>query len=221
MHCPRSTIPNPTVILQVMSASPNEPLDLLWREYGRVFRDFDDHSLARWLAQTLGQFAGRAWRHSHPLVGAYRLAAQEAHDRQVWHKRLVNAPAAYLESTCCRAPRLPLLTRDVRESGLICQHCSETLVTFEEIPTEIRPELEAWAMQYEPVHAVAHWDDRQRKAAGNYDRAFENAALDAERLLARIPTQLAPKLLNFFPSLVWEDHDECLDIRPEDIPVEV
>jgi hypothetical protein len=203
-----------------MSSASNEPLDLLWREYGRVFRDFDDHSLARWLAQTLGQFAGKAWRHSHPLLGAYRLAAQEGHDRQVWHKRLATPPAAYLESPCCRAPRLPLLTRDVRESGLICQHCNETLVPFDEIPTEVRPDLEAWAAQYEPVHAVAHWDDRQRKAAGNYDRAFENAALEAERLLARVPQQLAPKLLNFFPTLVWEDHDECLDIRPEDVPLE-
>ena len=203
-----------------MSSGPNEPLDQLWREYGRVFRDFDDHSLARWLAQTLGQFAGKAWRHSHPLLGAYRLASQEGHDRQIWHKRLATPPAAYLESPCCRAPRLPLLTRDVRESGFICQHCNETLVPFEEIPVEVRRDLEAWATEYEPVHAVAHWDDRQRKATGNYDRAFENAALEAERLLARVPQQLAPKLLNFFPTLVWEDHDECLDIRPEDIPLE-
>jgi len=203
-----------------MSSASNEPLDLLWREYGRVFRDFDDHSLARWLAQTLGQFAGRAWRHSHPLLGAYRLAAQEGHERQIWHKRLATPPAAYLESPCCRAPGLPLLTRDVRESGLICQHCSETLVPFDEISPDVRPDLEAWAAQYEPVHAVAHWDDRQRKSEGNYDRAFENAALEAERLLARVGQQLAPKLLNFYPTLVWEDHDECLDIRPEDIPLE-
>jgi hypothetical protein len=201
-----------------MSSAPNEPLDLLWREYGRVFRDFDDLSLARWLAQTLGQFSGKAWRSSHPLLGAYRLAAQEGHDRQVWHKRLATPPAAYLESPCCRAPRLPLLTRDIKESGLICQHCNETLVPIDEIPVEVRTDVETWANQYEPIHAVAHWDDRQRKTSGNYDRAFENAALEAERLLARVPSTLAPKLLNFFPTLVWEDHDECLDIRPEDIP---
>lgn len=203
-----------------MSSAPNEPLDQLWREYGRVFRDFDDLSLARWLAQTLGQFEGKAWRQSHPLLGAYRLAAQEGHERQIWHKRIATPPSAYLESPCCRAPALPLLTRDVRESGLICQHCSETLVPFDEIPVEVRTELAAWAAQYEPVHAVAHWDDRQRKSAGNYDRAFENAALEAERLLARAGRQLTGNLLNFYPAVVWEDHDECLDIRPEDILME-
>ena len=28
----------------------------------------------RWLSQTLGQLAGKVWRLSHPLLGAYRLA---------------------------------------------------------------------------------------------------------------------------------------------------
>jgi hypothetical protein len=110
-----------------------------------------------------------------------------------------------------------LLTRDVRESGLICQHCSESLMPFDEIPGEIRGELEAWAAQYEPVHAVAHWDDRQRKSSGNYDRAYEDAAEKAERLLAQAGGQLAPKLLAHFPTIVWEDQDECLEVRPEDL----
>jgi len=110
-----------------------------------------------------------------------------------------------------------LLTRDVRESGLICQHCSETLVPFDEIPAEIRPELESWAVQYEPVHAVAHWDDRQRRSTGDYNRAYENAAKEAERLLARAGQQLAPRLLAFYPAIIWEDHDECLEVRPEDV----
>ena len=35
------------------------PLDLLWKEYSLGFRDFDDLTLARWLAQTLGQLAGQ------------------------------------------------------------------------------------------------------------------------------------------------------------------
>ena len=203
-----------------MALESDEPLDLLWKEYSRAFRDFDDSTLARWLAQTLGQIEGKAWRLSHPLLGAYRLASQVGHDRQVWHKRLATAPAAYLESPCCRAPNLPLLTRDVRESGLLCQHCNDTLVPFDEIPAEVRAAVEIWAEQYETVHAVAHWDDRQRKAAGNYDRAYENAALKAEQLLARVGSELAPKLLNFYPAIVWEDHDECLEVRPEDIRYE-
>ena len=203
-----------------MAMETDEPLDQLWKEYSWAFRDFDDSTLARWLAQTLGQLEGKAWRLSHPLLGAYRLASQIGHDRQIWHKRLATPPAAYLESPCCRAPNLPLLTRDVRDSGLLCQHCNDTLVPFDEIPAEVRAAVETWATQYEPVHAVAHWDERQRKAAGTYDRAYENAALEAERLLARVGSQLAPKLLNFYPAIIWEDHDECLEVRPEDIQSE-
>ncbi len=201
-----------------MATEPEEsPLDILWQEYGLAFRDFDDLTLARWLAQTLGQLEGRAWRLSHPLLGAYRLGAQIAHDRQVWLKRLATPPAAYPESPCCRAPFLPLLTRDVRDAGLICQHCSETLVPFDELPDELKAGLEAWSAQYASVHAVAHWDDRQRKSAGNYDRAYDNAAKEAERLLARAGSQLAPRLLDFYPAAVWEDQDECLDVQPEDV----
>jgi hypothetical protein len=195
----------------------SSPLDSLWQEYALAFREFDDLTLARWLAQTLGQLRGRAWRLSHPLLGAYRLGAQIAHDRQVWLKRLATPPAAYPESPCCRAPLLPLLARDVRDAGLICQHCSETLVPFDELPDELKPDLEAWSARYAPVHAVAHWDDRQRKSAGNYDRAFDNAAKEAERLLAQAGSRLAPRLLDFYPAAVWEDQDECLDVRPEDV----
>lgn len=200
-----------------MPTESDSPLDQLWNEYGQVFREFDDLTLARWLAQTLGQLGGKVWRLSHPLLGAYRLAAQIGHERQIWFKRLATPPPAFLESPCCRAPMLPFLTRDVRETGLICQHCSDTLVPFEDIPETIRGELENWALQYGPVHAVAHWDDRQRKSAGNYDRAYEQAAKEAEALLTRAGMQLAPRLLEFYPAVVWEDQDECLEVRPEDI----
>ncbi|MGH7954271.1 MAG: hypothetical protein ACREFE_20440, partial [Limisphaerales bacterium] len=193
------------------------PIDLLWKEYNRAFADFDDLTLARWLAQTLGQIAGRAWRLSHPLVGAYRLAAQLAHDRQIWFKRLATPPAAYTESSCCRAPFLPLLTRDVRESGLICQHCGETLLPFDEIPEDLRMELDFWASKYAPIHEVAHWDDRQRKRAGNYDAAFEDAAHEAEDFLRQMGRNIAPRFLQLYPAVIWEDQDECLEVRPEDV----
>ena len=195
------------------------PLDRLWKEYAGAFGDFDDLTLARWLAQTLGQLQGRSWRMSHPLLGAYRLGAQLGNDREIWQKRLVNVPHPYTASTCCRAPMLPLVTRDVRESGLICQHCNGTLVPFDEIPAVLQPELSAWAAAYAPVHQVAHWDDRQRKGARNYDQACESAALEAERLLAQLGSFIAPKLLEFYPAVVWEDQDECLEVRPEDIPL--
>ena len=193
------------------------PLDRLWREYSQVFRDYDDLTLARWMAQTLGQLEGRVWRLSHPLLGAYRLAAQLAHDRQIWLKRLATVPRAYLEAECCRAPLLPLLTRDVLESGLVCQHCGSTAVGFEDLPAELQPALRKWAEDYVPVHGVAHWDDRQRKSSGNYDRAYEDAAHEAERLLAFSGQTLAPQLLEHYPAAVWEDQDECLEVRPEDV----
>jgi hypothetical protein len=193
------------------------PLDRLWNEHARVFQDWDDLTLARWLAQTLGQLQGRAWRHTHPLVGAYRLAAKIAHDRQIWFKRLATPPAGYAESPCCRAPFLPLLTRDVRAEGLICEHCNEIIVPFDEIPTELRDQLGAWAQQYEPIHAVAHWDDRQRRRAGNYDDAFENAAKQAEQLLSLAGRELAPKMLDTYAAVIWEDQDECLEVHPEDV----
>lgn len=193
------------------------PLESLWQEYGRGMRDWDDLTLARWLAQTLGQLEGRAWRFSHPLAVVYRLGAQIGHERSIWHKRLATTPAAYAEANCCRAPFLPLLTRDVRESGLICLHCSETLLPFDEIPEDIRGELQIWAQRYEPVHAVAHWDDRQRRRAGNYDVAFENAAQQIEKSLAHAGRTLAPMLLNHYAAVVWEDQDECLEVRPEDV----
>jgi len=202
-----------------MGSDPESALDLLWKEYSHAFQDYDDLTLARWMSQTLGQFEGKTWRFSHPLVGAYRLAAQVAHERQIWLKRLATVPAAYPEAPCCRAPLLPLLTRDVQEAGLICQHCDETAVPYDEMPQDIRAEIKKWAHEYGPVHAVAHWDERERKHAGQYDKALETAAQEAERLLVRAGKQLAPHLLDFYPAVVWEDQDECLEVRPEDVKI--
>jgi len=200
-----------------MSSETESPLDRLWREHGELFRQFDDLTLARWMAQTLGQLRGRVWRFSHPLVGAYRLAAQVGHDRQVWLKRLANPPSAYPDSDCCRAPVLPLLTRDILESGLICQHCSATVVALGDLPDALAYRLREWAEAYGPVHAVAHWDDAQQRACVDYDQAYERAAKQAEVMLGRLGRELAPALLEVFPTVIWEDQDECLEVRPEDI----
>ena len=78
-----------------MGTHPDSPMDQLWAEYRLAFKEFDDLTLARWLAQTLGQLRGKAWRFTHPLVGAYRLAAQVAHERQIWLKLLASPPAEY------------------------------------------------------------------------------------------------------------------------------
>jgi hypothetical protein len=202
-----------------MEDLPESPLDKLWSEYSLVFRDFDDLTLARWMAQTLGQIEGRGWRFSHPLLGAYRLAAQVGHDRQIWLKRLVRVPGSFSESPCCRAPLLPLFTRDVVESGLGCLHCAETALAFEELPGPAREAIQKWRDKYEPVHAVAHWDDRQRKKVSDYDQAFEDAARAAEKLLGFAGKNLVPILLENYAAVAWEDQDECLEVRPEDIEV--
>ena len=90
-------------------------------------------------------------------------------------------------------------------------------MTFDELAAELRPAVQEWADAYKPVHAVAHWDDRQRKGVASYDQAFEEAARSAESLLGQAGSQLAPKFLDLFPAIVWEDQDECLEVRPEDI----
>ncbi len=200
-----------------MGMHQETPYDRLWKEYATVFRAFDDLTLARWLAQTLGQFEGRVWRLSHPLVGGYRLAAQIGQDRQVWLRRLATAPQAYPESPCCRSPLLPLLTRDVKDEGLVCEHCGETLVPFTEIPESIREPLGLWAQRYAPIHDVAHWDDARRARCEDYNQSVEQAAKTAARLLVEAGQRLAPQLLEFYPAVIWEDHDECLEVPPEEI----
>lgn len=200
-----------------MANMSDSPLDRLWKEYGLVFEDFDDTTLARWLAQTLGQLQGRSWRLSHPLLGAYRLAAQAGHDRQIWLKRLASPPSAYPESPCCRAPLLPLLTRDVLDSGLVCQHCGGTAVPYEEIPSDLQTRIKAWADRYQPVHAVAHSRESQCQSSSDFDAAIENAAQEAEKLLSAACRNLLPRFLEHYPAIVWEDQDECLEVRPEDI----
>jgi hypothetical protein len=200
-----------------MAYEPNTPLDRLWQEYAEVFHDFDDLTLARWMAQTLGQLKGRAWRLSHPLIGAYRLVAQTSFDRQVWLKRLASVPAGYVEAPCCRAPLLPLFTRDVVESGLVCEHCGGTAVEFADLDPALQEDLKGWAAEYGELHAVAHWDDGQRKRVGNYDATLEDAAGKAERLLADAARSLVPRFLEVYPAIIWEDHDECLEVRPEDV----
>jgi hypothetical protein len=196
---------------------PENESDRLWQEYSRVFDEWDEGTLARWMAQTLGQFEGRVWRYSHPLMGAYRIAAAQGHDRGTWLKRLANAPAAYTEAPCCRAPLLPLVTRDVMETGLICVHCGQTAVAFEDIRADLRERLEKWANEYAPVHHVAHWDEREQASVANYDKAYEAAATQAEVLLAQAAAKILPGFLDDYPAIVWEDQDECLEVLPQDI----
>ena len=189
----------------------------LWNEYSEAFESFDDLTLARWLSQTLGQLQGRAWRYSHPLINTYRLAAELAHDRQIWLKRLANTPSGFTDSPCCRAPSLPLFTRDTVETGLICMHCAETLIAFEDLPADLQASVREWSASYAPIHAVAHWEDRQRKEVSDYDDSYEDAAEEAEKLLALVGKKIIPPFLDHYPAIIWEDEDQCLEVRPDDI----
>jgi len=193
-------------------------LDRLWKEYGKSFRAFDDLTLARWCSQTLGQLHGQSWRMSHPLVGAYRLAAQVANERGIWHQRLVNMPVGYIPAECCRAPLLPLLTREVGEFGLLCLHCNEPAIPPEQIPADVMARITKWTTEYAEFHEVAHWDEK-RRAKSDYDAKYEEAAENIERLLADAAEKIVPLLLEHYPAVLWEDQDECLEVRPEDIPV--
>src|SRR5262245_59298030 len=195
----------------------SEDVNELWEEYKAPFVEFDDISLARWLAQTLGQMEGRVWRMSHPLVSAYRAASEIGNERDIWNKRLATFPHAFPPAECCRAPLLPLFTRDVMNSGLLCHHCGATAIEFGDIPKTLQEKIENWAEEYGNVHAVAHYDESQMRAAGNYDEAFEKAATEAEGYLRSAAVELLPQFLEYYPAVVWEDQDECLEVEPKDI----
>ena len=181
--------------------------------------EMDDLTLARWMAQTLGQFSGQAWRLSHPLMLAYELAAHAAHDRQIWLKGMGIIPADYIAAECCRAPLLPMLSRDVFDVGLVCKHCGETGVKFDDLPEDLKPGMDKWSADYDEIHSVAHWEDDGKKLPPDYDTLFELAAQSAEKLLAQAGSQLAPALLELYPAVIWEDQDECLEVRPEDVDI--
>ncbi len=193
--------------------------DPLWKGYSQVFLEMDDLSLARWMAQTLGQFSGHAWRLSHPLLMTYELAACAAHDRQIWLKGMGIIPAEYTAAECCRAPLLPVLSRDVFNFGLVCKHCGETCVAFADLPEELKPRIDKWSSDYDEAHGVAHWEEDGKKLPPDFDKLFELAAQSAEKLLAQAGSELAPSLLELYPAVAWEDQDECLEVRPEDVDI--
>ena len=202
-----------------MAREENSKHDQLWMGYSQVFVEMDDLSLARWMAQTLGQLSGHAWRLSHPLLQTYELAAHTAHDRQIWLKGMAIIPAEYTAAECCRAPLLPVLSRDVFDVGLVCKHCGETCVKLDDLPGEMMQVFDTWSTCYDKEHSVAHWEDDGKKLPPDYDKLFELSAKSAEKLLAQAGSQLAPALLEIYPTVAWEDQDECLEVRPEDVDI--
>jgi hypothetical protein len=194
-----------------------EEIDLLWREYQQPFSEFDDITLARWLAQTLSQLNGKVWRMSHPLVSAYRAAAEVGNDRQIWLKRLASIPSDFTQAECCRAPLLPFFSRDIVTSGLVCQHCGGTAVNWEDLPKELQMIVEPWAREYSATHAVAHYTEEQSRECDDYDEEFEEAATRAEEQLRKAAHEILPRFLSHYNAMVWEDQDQCLEVEPKDI----
>ena len=192
----------------------------LFQEYAALFRGFDNLTLARWMAQTLGQLQGHLWRMSHPLVVSYQLAAMVGHERQVWHQRLVDPPFEFSMAECCRAPLVPVVSRGMIEGGLLCLHCGDIAVPFAELENQDQAALlSEWAKNYDEVHSVAHWDETRKESVERIDQALENAAQESERRLGYLGLVLAPPLVEHYPTVMWMDEDECLQVRPEDIAV--
>jgi hypothetical protein len=195
-------------------------LEKLWEEYCSFLQSWDDLTLARWMAQTLSQLNGGLWRQSHPLIGSYRLAAVTAHKRGLKLYRLASIPHDFSQSECCGAPLIPFITRDVMEDGLLCVHCNSKALAPEDIPRELQGPLLEWSSRYAPVHAVAHWTEEEKQRRGDYDKAYNNAAAQAEGLITELVTEILPDFLDSYPMVIWEDHDGCLDVQPDDLVLE-
>ncbi len=201
-----------------MHEEDREALDRLWEEYRLIFDGFDDPSLARFMAQLLGQINGGIWRASHPICGLLRLAAHTCHQRGLRVGRHARVPEGYEAAACCGAPVLPLFTRDVLERGFICTFCDGTLMSLDDLPAEQKEVVGVWARQYAEVHDVAHWDERQRAATGDYEEVYNRAAQQGTEMWVELVDNILPTLVpEIFPAVIWEDQDECLDIRPEDL----
>jgi hypothetical protein len=91
------------------------------------------------------------------------------------------------------------------------------LISFEDLPASLQAPIKKWADDYAPVHAVAHWEDNMRRKVRDYDQECEDAAEEAEKLLAMAGRKLMPAFLEHYSAVIWEDQDECLEVRPEDI----
>jgi hypothetical protein len=189
----------------------------LWREHARALKSWDDLLLSRWLNQMLGHLHEVCWRASHPLVVSYRLGATVAYQRDIWNRQTFSVNSNYQVAACCGAPCIPFVSFEVCTHGIYCSCCGEVLETLEDMPNPIANVFRRWGKTYDVFHQVAHWTEEEQKRCSDYDTALDKATQGALPLLGELGYQLAPRLLARFPSVMWEDADNCLDIIPEDI----
>ena len=52
-----------------------------------------------------------------------------------------------------------------------------------------------------------------------FDGSEDAVRRAGERNAAPAGRELAPKLLDSYAAVIWEDQDECLEVRPEDLAV--
>jgi hypothetical protein len=194
------------------------PTERLWESYRVWLNDYDDMTLARMTAQTLGQLKGRVWRLSHPLIGLFRLAARTAHKRGLDIFRLAQL-TEYTSAPCCGGPLLPLITRDIVEHGVFCEYCGEIVMPLDDLPVPSNITLKTWAEAYQQSHSIAHWDEPKIRKHPDFEQLFQSSADACDRLLVELAKNLLPPLLDHFPAVVWQDHDECLDVWPDDLKV--
>jgi hypothetical protein len=53
--------------------------------------------------------------------------------------------------------------------------------------------------------------------SGQLRRNVRKAATDAEKYLRTAALELLPQFLDYYPAILWEDQDECLEVEPKDI----
>lgn len=217
LRCQQSATEGGRRFAPIQEKMSENDVERLWEEYSKPLEEFDDLTLARWLCQLLSQVRGKSWRFSHPLVATARMVARIAHKRQIWLKRMAEPPAPYFVAECCRAPLVPLVTRDIRKTGLICLHCDDTAIPFEDMPSELRELIAPWGEEYEKIHQVAHYSQEEQDEMPDYEGAMDEAAEAAEDLMGLLALQILPAFAEHYGAVVFEDHDECLEVRPEDI----
>ena len=165
----------------------NTALDKLWRVW-LVFRESTTDPRA---------LAGATWASCKAASGGCRTVGATASlrgwDTTARSGSNVWPPAAYPESPCCRAP-FRRCDRDVRETGLICQHCDD-LVRWKIPRPANRPRQVG-----RPIRRRA-W----RRALGRapapvavITTGYDEAAKQAERLLGQMGA-VGARLLELYP----------------------
>ena len=201
-----------------MATNADAPLDLLWKEYSLGFRDFDDLTLATLAGpnarpacrQDLAAFASAARRLPPGRAVGPRAPdlAQAPGCDPARLLRIALLPRADVAVADARRARggldLPALQRDARPvRGNPRRACKAIWRTGPRVtPRSTRSPTGTIASAKPPATTTTPTKPPPRKPNG--------CSREAGR-------QLAPRLLEFYPAAVWEDQDECLEVRPEDV----